>query len=678
MKPPVAVRKPIILEKHGDKRVDEFFWMKNKKDPAVIKYLNQENAYLKSALKPIEKLREKLYREMRSRMKEEESTAPYFKNGYWYYERYEKKKEHPIFCRKKESQQAREEIILDANLHAKGKSYYELVSFAISPNNEWLAFTEDLTGRRLYNLRFKNLVTGKILTIKLSNTGSDLAWHNDNETIYFTRKDEETLRPDRVNSINIKTKKESVVFTEKDNTFICGVSRSKDDSLIFIGSHSSTTTEFRYKSTNDRSKFKVLLKRTKGHEYYPESMGEYFVLKTNKKSPNFQLVYSPKDRCEARWWKVILKHDPKVLLEDFELFDKHLVVQEKKEGLTRLRVMSTSGWKSTIIPPFEQTYTLYLGVNPEYKWPSVRIGYSSLTTPLTTYDIDLKSLKKTVAGQTQVLGKFKSGDYKSERLWLTSHDKTKVPVSLVYRKDKFNKKGKNPMLLYAYGSYGATIDPYFSSARLSLLDRGFVFAIAHIRGGEDLGKYWYDQGKLLKKKNTFLDFIHCAEQLIHLKYAHPKQVYAMGGSAGGLLMGAVANMRPDMWAGIVSNVPFVDVVTTMLDESIPLTTGEYDEWGNPNQLKFYRYMKSYSPYDNIRAVNYPPMLVTSGLHDSQVQYWEPTKYVARLRQHKTDNNLLLLHTNMKAGHSGSSGRFEHLHEIALEYGFLFFHQGIKR
>jgi oligopeptidase B len=670
MKPPVARKIPTVLSHHGDTRIDNYYWLNQRENPEVINYIKKENSYCNFVLKSTKKLQEKLFLEMKGRMKEEESTAPYFKNGYWYYERYEKKKEHPIYCRKKETVKAKEEIILDCNKQAKGFPYYELVGFAISLDNKWLAFAEDITGRRLYQIRFKNLETGQISKDLILNTGSELAWHNDNKSLYFVEKDETTLRPFIIKKHILGVKKNEIVFTEKDDTFIAGVSKSKDEQIIFIGSYSSTTTEFRFKSANDSKKFELFLKRQKGHEYYPESAEDEFYIKSNLKAPNFKIVKCQQKLRDPKKWTLVQAHDPKILIEDFEIFEKHLAVQEKKEGLTRLRIFNTSTFRHRFIPPFEQTYTLYLGTNPEYKSDTLRIGYSSLTTPHTTYDLNLKTFEKVIAGQTKVLGGFKSKDYKSERIWVKSHDGVKVPVSLVYHKDHFAKRGKNPVLLYAYGSYGSSTDPYFSSARLSLLNRGFVFAIAHIRGGEELGHDWYEQGKMLKKKNTFLDFIACAEYLIKARYTSKDKVFAMGGSAGGLLMGAISNMRPELWKGIVSNVPFVDVVTTMQDDTIPLTTGEYDEWGNPDDKKYYHYMKSYSPYDNIEAKEYPAMLVTSGLNDSQVQYWEPTKYVAKLREKKTDANMLLLYTNMKAGHGGSAGRFEHLKEIALEYAFL--------
>ncbi len=670
MKPPVARKIPTVLSHHGDTRIDNYYWLNQRENPEVINHIKKENSYCNFVLKSTKKLQEKLFLEMKGRMKEEESTAPYFKNGYWYYERYEKNREHPIYCRKKETVKSKEEIILDCNKLAKGFPYYELVGFAISIDNKWLAFAEDITGRRLYQIRFKDLETGQIAKDLILNTGSELAWHNDNKSLYFVEKDEKTLRPFIIKKHILGSKKNEIIFREKDDTFIAGVSKSKDEEIIFIGSYSSTTTEFRFKSANDSKKFEFFLKRQKGHEYYPEAAVDEFFIKSNLKAPNFKIVKCQQKFRDPKKWTLVQAHDPKILIEDFEIFENHLAVQEKKDGLTRLRIFNTKTFRHRFIPPFEQTYTLYIGTNPEYKSDTLRIGYSSLTTPHTTYDVDLKSFEKVIAGQTKVLGGFKSKDYKSERIWVKSHDGVKVPVSLVYHKDHFTKHGKNPVLLYAYGSYGSSTDPYFSSARLSLLNRGFVFAIAHIRGGEELGHNWYEQGKMLKKKNTFLDFIACAEYLIKARYADKTKVFAMGGSAGGLLMGAISNMRPELWKGIVSNVPFVDVVTTMQDDTIPLTTGEYDEWGNPDDKKYYRYMKSYSPYDNIEAKEYPAMLVTSGLHDSQVQYWEPTKYVAKLREMKTDSNMLLLYTNMKAGHGGSAGRFEHLKEIALEYAFL--------
>jgi oligopeptidase B len=671
MKAPVAKKIPKRFIKHGDKRVDPYFWMRDRENPEVIKHLEKENAYTRSVLKTTGTLQKDLFREMKGRIKEDDSSAPYFKNGYWYYERYKKGKQHPLICRKKGALNAREDILIDENLEAKKHPYYEITGYAISSDNKWMAFAEDIHGRRLYQIRFKNLETGKILPGKITNTGSDLAWHNSGQSIFYCEKDPTTLRPYKVNEYHLAAKKSVQVYKETDDTFICGVSKSKDDKYVFLGSYSSTTTEYRFKSASDQKKFEVFIPRKKGHEYYPETSKNGFIIKTNRGAPNFMLVSCPANKREPRNWKVIQKHSTDIFIEDFEVFNNYIVVQEKKEGLTRLGIYFTKTLQHRVLPPFEETYTLYLGSNPEYKSGLVRIGYSSMTTPHTVYDINLRDLSKKVIKQTEVKGDFKPGDYKSERLWAKAPDGTKVPVSLVYKKNKFKKDGSNPLLMYGYGSYGSTIDPYFSSVRLSLLNRGFVFAIAHIRGGEDLGRKWYDQGRMMNKKNTFTDFIACTQHLTRLKYGDPKKVFAMGGSAGGLLMGAIANMQPGLWRGIVSQVPFVDVITTMLDTSIPLTTGEYDEWGNPNNVRHYKYIKSYSPYDNIEAKAYPAMLVTSGLHDSQVQYWEPTKYVAKLRELKTDTNTLLLHTNMKAGHGGASGRFEQLKEVAMEYAFLF-------
>jgi len=670
MKPPVPKKIPAELKIHGDKRIDNYFWLKDRENPEVINYLKKENAYCKSVLKKTEPLQKKLFHEMKARIKEDDSSAPYFKNGYWYYERYVKGKEHPFFCRKKKTLKSTEEILFDENKEAKKHTYYEVVSYAVSVDNKWLAFAEDLNGRRLYQIRFKNLETGKLLSDCILNTGSDLAWHNDNATFYYCEKDPKTLRPFCVKEHEPGSKKDKEIFVEKDDTFICGVSKSKDDKYLFIGSYSSTTTEFQFKLAGDKKPFELFLKRKKNIEYYPETANEGFLIKTNRDALNFMIVKCAVDKRDPKNWTTIQKHDETIFIEDFETFKDYVVVQEKKDGLTRLRIYDTQKYKARILPAFEQTYTLSIGTNPEYISSAVRIDYSSMTTPHTVYDIDIKSLEKKIIKQTKVLGDFKSSDYQSERIWAKAIDGTKIPVSLVYKKKLFKKNGTNPILVYAYGSYGSTIDPYFSSVRLSLLNRGFVFAIAHIRGGEDLGRKWYDQGKLLHKKNTFTDFISCTEHLIKQGYCDKTKVFAMGGSAGGLLMGAIANMRPELWRGIVSQVPFVDVVTTMLDESIPLTTGEYDEWGNPNKKSYYKYMLSYSPYDNIEAKKYPSMLVTSGLHDSQVQYWEPTKYVAKLRDLKTDANPVLLFTNMKAGHGGSSGRFEQLKEIALEYAFI--------
>lgn len=667
---PIPKKIPHSITLHNHERIDDYFWMRDRENPDVIAHLEAENAYTDLVMKPTVKLQKELYKEMKARIQEDDSSAPYFKNGYWYYSRYEKGAEYPIYCRKKDVITATEEIMLDENIEAENHSYYEIVAFAVTKDNQFLAFTEDISGRRLYQIRFKNLFTGEVLPHCIENAGSDLAWLNDHKTLYFSKKDPETLRPYLVQSFCIDNALRQDVYTETDDTYIVNVNKTGDFNYIFIGSHSTLSTEFRFKSANDNSDFEVFLPRSEEHEYYPESAGDQFYIKTNLNAKNFQLVSCPCENRAPEHWKLIQAHNTAVLIEDFEVFDTHLVVQEKENGLAQLRVYNRTDFSQKRIPPTEETYTLYLGTNPESASKTVRIGYSSMTTPHVVYDINLETFEHTVIKQTVVLGNFNSGDYQSERTWATAPDGTKIPVSLVYKKSLFHKDGENPLLLYGYGSYGSTIDPYFSSNRLSLLNRGFVFAIAHVRGSEYMGASWYEDGKLLKKKNTFTDFIAVAESLVELNYGHPQKLFAMGGSAGGLLVGAVVNMRPDLWKGAVLQVPFVDVVSTMMDETIPLTTGEYDEWGNPNEKPFYDLMLSYSPYDQIERQAYPHILVTSGLNDSQVQYWEPTKYVAKLRELKTDQRHVLLKTNLEAGHGGAAGRFEQLHELAEEYAFI--------
>lgn len=608
---------------------------------------------------------------MKGRIKEDDSSAPYFNNGYWYYNRYEKEKGHPIYCRKKEHLNAPEEILIDENEGAKQHTYYEIVSYTISKNNKLLAYAIDYSGSGLYTIHFKNLENNQPLPYKLTQTGSDIAWHNDNTTLFFSKKDKQTLRPYRIDSFNIESQKHRQIYSEKDETYSVNLFKTGDYQFIFIGSHSTLTTEFRFKSANDERPFAVFLPRKKGHEYYPETAKNGFYIKTNLNAKNFKLVYCPLQQRSAEHWTTIQPHQSQTLLEDFEVFNTHIVIQEKTNGLTQLKVYDRKNYNFKIIPPTEETYTLYLDENPESNSPTVRVGYSSMTTPHTIYDIDLITFKHTCVKQTSIKGNFSATNYASKRIWAQANDGVKIPISLVYKKSLFKQNGKNPLLIYGYGAYGATIDPYFSSTRLSLLDRGFVFAIAHIRGSEYLGTQWYEDGKLLQKKNTFTDFIAATEHLIHQQYCSAKHVFAMGGSAGGLLMGVVANMRPELWSGgIVSQVPFVDVVTTMLNDTLPLTTGEYDEWGNPNIKKYYDYIRSYSPYDQIKTQDYPNMLITSGLHDSQVHYWEPTKYVAKLRQYNTSTNPILLQTNMNTGHDGAVNRYEQLKEIALEYAFI--------
>ena len=675
--PPKTKKIPQSLVTHKHERIDNYYWLKDRENPEVISYLEAENAYTKEVLKGTEADQKILFDEMKSRIKEDDSSVPYFTRGYWYYSRYETGKEYAIICRKKMSLDAAEEIMIDENLEAEKHPYYEIVSYAISSDNTTLAFAEDISGRRQYQIRFRNLNTGEFLPNLIKGAGSDLAWHNEGDHLFYCEKEKETLRPHKIYKYQISNENTSLIFEEIDEKYACGVSLSKDSKYIIIGSHSSLTTEFRLANAATQSEFKVVLPREEGHEYYPELDGDKLFIKSNKNAENFKLVSCNISDCAEENWETIQEHSLDVYIEDFEVFSNYVVIQEKENGLSRIKCVERTSGNIRTVPPREETYTLYIGTNPELEQDHLRIGYSSMTTPNSVIDIDFTTFAETIKKQQVVLGDFDSDNYASERIWANARDGVKVPVSLVYKKDLFKKNGQNPILIYAYGSYGSTIDPYFSSVRLSLLNRGFVFAIAHIRGGEYLGRQWYDNGKLLKKQNTFNDFIDCTLHLVEQGYAAKEKVYAMGGSAGGLLMGVIANDRPDLWKGIVSQVPFVDVVTTMLDDSIPLTTGEYDEWGNPDNKTYYDYMLSYSPYDQITSQHYPAMLVTSGLHDSQVQYWEPTKYIAKIREFSTGNTPKLLHTNMDAGHGGASGRFEALKEIALEYAFIFWLNGTK-
>jgi len=675
MNQPKAKIIPHQFNEHNIKRTDNYYWLREKTNQAVLDYIDAENDYTNHCLKDTEQLQADLYSEMRGRIKENDNSVPYFKNGYWYYTRFEEGFEHPLYCRKKESLNHEEVIILNENELAKAHDYYEIISFSVSPDNKTLAYSEDITGRRLYQIKFKNLETGQNYRDVIESTSSDLAWVKDSKTLFYTIKETETLRPFQVKKhvLNTPADNDEIIYTENDDTFITGVSKDKVGRFIFIGSWSTLTTEYQFLDLDkENAHFEMFYPRQKDLEYYVEANENGFIIKHNYKGENFLMAFCEFEKRNLKDWKTIHPHNSNVLIEDFEVFKNHLVLQEKENGLTQLRVFNTTDFSNKVMPPKEETFTLYIANNPSFETNVVRVGYSSMTTPTSVIDINLDDFTEEVKKVAEVLGDFKAEDYKSERIWATANDGVKVPMSLVYKKDKFIKDGTNPILVYGYGSYGHTIDPYFSSVRLSLLNRGFVFVICHIRGSEYLGRSWYEDGKFLKKMNTFTDFIACTKHLISENYCDNNKVFAMGGSAGGLLMGAVANLEPALWRGIVSNVPFVDVVTTMMDDSIPLTTGEYEEWGNPNDKTYFDYMLRYSPYDNIESKAYPNMLITSGLHDSQVQYWEPTKYVAKLRALKTDDNLLLLKTNTDAGHGGSAGRFEHLKEIALEYAFILY------
>ena len=674
MSAPQAPKKPQLLEIHGHQRQDSYYWLNDRENPEVIAYLNAENSYLKEVMKPTESLQKQLFEEMKGRIKEQDESVPYYKSGFFWYSRFEKGSEYPVYCRKFGSLEAQEEIILDVNILAEGKSYYQVGQATCSTNQQLLAFAADDIGRRIYTIHFKNLATQEILKDQIPEVTGNFVWAADQQSVFYSKQDPETLRSFQIykHILGSPTSTDQLVYEELDEEFSCMVHKTKSEKYILIHSESTISSEVRFiQADQPTASPQILQPRIPHLEYAADHYGDYFYIRTNAQALNFKLVKAPLANPSKENWIDVIPHRPEVLLEDFDLFSRYLVTQERSNGLTQIHIQPWEGEGEGHSLIFEdETYTAYVGTNPEFDTDLLRYGYNSLVSPSSVYDYHMVTRHKTLLKQQEVVGGYDPNAYHSERIWAKAADGVLVPISLVYQKSTFSKTGKNPVLLYAYGSYGYSMDAYFSSNRLSLLQRGFVFAIAHIRGGEDLGRAWYEDGKLLKKRNTFTDFIACAEHLVQQEYTSPVHLYAMGGSAGGLLMGVVINIRPDLFNGVVANVPFVDVVTTMLDESIPLTTGEFQEWGNPKEKEFYEYMLSYSPYDNVSAQAYPNLLVTSGLHDSQVQYWEPTKWVAKLRELKTDKNLVLLFTNMEAGHGGASGRFNPLKEIALEYAFL--------
>ena len=679
---PVAKIIPYSLEKHGHIRTDNYYWLNQRENPEVIDYLNQENDYYNQSTAHTKDFQKDLFEEMKARIKEDDESVPYFYNGYFYITRFEKGKDYPIHSRKKGSLEAKEEILFDCNEMAKGHTYFNLSGLSISEDNTMCAFGIDMVSRRQYTIQIKNLVSGEMLDVKIENTTGGATWASDNKTLFYSRKDEVTLRADKIykHKIGTTADKDSLVYFEKDETFDVSVYKSKSKKYLIINSGSTLTTEYQtVLSATPDAKFKVFQKRTRGLEYSMSHFGAHFYIVTNKdKATNFKLMKTPEAATSKENWIDVIAHRDDVLLEDIDIFKDFLVVSERFNGLNTIRIMPWNGKGEYYLPFGSETYMAYTTTNLDFDTEILRYGYQSLATPASLIDFNMKTKKKTVLKEQEVLGgKFDKNNYKEERIWATAKDGTKVPISMIYRKE-IKKDGKNPLLLYAYGSYAITMDSHFSSVRLSLLDRGFIYAIAHIRGGEDLGREWYENGKLLKKKNTFTDFIDCSQFVIDEKYTSTKHLYAEGGSAGGLLMGAIINMAPNLYNGVVAQVPFVDVVTTMLDETIPLTTGEYDEWGNPNVKKYYNYMLSYSPYDNINKQAYPNLYISTGLHDSQVQYWEPAKWVAKLRVFKTNDSQLYLDTNMDAGHGGASGRFEAIKEIAKEYSFLLDLEGIKK
>ncbi len=670
-KPPVAKKVPKELTIHGDTRVDNYYWLNERENPEVIDYLNAENAYTSAVMKHTEALQEEIYDEIKSKIKQDDESVPYKKNGYYYYTRTVPETEYFLVCRKKGNLDAEEEVMLDVNKLAQGHSFFQLGGTAVSEDNKILAYGVDTVSRRKYTVHFKNLETGENLSDEIALTTGGVVWANDNKTVFYVLKDTVTLRSATImkHTLGTPTENDEVVYFEADDTFNAFIFKTKSKKYLMIGSESTLTSEYRFLDADTpNGTFKIIQPRTRGLEYQVDHFGNDFYIRTNLDAKNFKLVKTPVTATEKSNWKDVIRGRYDVYFSDFDIFKDYLVVTERIEGINHFRVVSWKG-EEYFISFDEDVYTVYSSINPEFDTDLFRFSYTSLTTPSSVFDFNLKTKERTLLKEQPVLGGFDKNNYETKRMYATATDGTKIPMTLVYQKG-LEKNGNNPTLIYGYGSYGYTMDPAFRLSILPLLDRGFVYAIAHIRGGQINGRQWYEDGKLLKKMNTFTDFNDCAQFLIDDGYTSSEKLFAMGGSAGGLLMGAIINLKPNLYKGVIAAVPFVDVVTTMLDESIPLTTGEFDEWGNPKEEKYYYYMKSYSPYDNVEAKSYPAMLVTTGLHDSQVQYFEPAKWVAKLRDMKTDDNMLIFKINMDYGHVGASGRFEWIKETALEYAFI--------
>jgi len=674
MKPPIADKIPTVLKAHNDSRIDNYFWINDIENQKVIDYLNDENKYFNEQTAHLKNLQADLFKEMKARIKEEDESVPYKKNGYNYITKYKKGKQYPEFYRKKTQPKSPENLLLNVNELAKDYKYYHVSGLSVSLNNKFMAFGVDTVSRRQYDICFKDLETDKIWDNKIKNTTGYAVWANDNKTLFYCKKDKETLRSFQVfrHDLNTDAEQDVLIYEENDETYDVFVSKSKSNKYIIIGSSSTLTTEYQFiEADKPFDEFKMFQKRIQGLEYSIEHYQNHFYILTNKDDAfNYKIMKTEVGKTSHTHWQNLIPHRSNVFLEDFSIFKNFMVLEERINGLLQIRIKCWDGSLDYYLPFDEETYTAYVSYNPEFDTDVIRYGYQSLTTPSSVIDFNVFTQEKKLKKEQEVLGgKFDKDNYKSERIWALARDGEKIPVSLVYHKNT-KLSADTPLLLYAYGSYGHTIDDAFSTVRLSLLDRGYVYAIAHVRGSQYLGRHWYDNGKLLQKKNTFFDFIDIAKHLINNKYTSAKHLYAEGGSAGGLLMGAVVNYNPELFNGIIAAVPFVDVVTTMQDSSIPLTTGEYDEWGNPKELDYYNYIKSYSPYDNVSHQEYPNLLVTTGLHDSQVQYFEPAKWVAKLRDYKTDSNKIWFHINMDVGHGGASGRFDSLKEIARDYSFL--------
>jgi oligopeptidase B len=674
--PPVARVEPKALAAHGETRTDNYYWLRDdaRQDPEVIQYLNDENAYTKAVLRDTEALQNKLFEEMKARLKEDDASVPYALGGYWYYTRYEPGKEYPIYCRRKGSMQSPEEVMLDANAEGKGLEFYDVGDVEVSDGKGLLAYSEDALSRRIYTIKVKDLATGQRLPDEIPGAAESVVWGGDDKTLFYIKREEGTLRAYQVwrHALGTPAAQDVMVYEEKDEAFELSLRRTKSRKYLVVSGWSTLSTEERFlDASKPTGEFQVFLPREAVHEYAVEHAGSAFYIRTNWGAKNYRLMSVAEDKTQDKGaWKEVIPGRDDVFLDNFDVFKDHLVLQERKGGQLGLRVLPWADMSQAHELAFDQpVYSAYLGQNVEFESKTLRFEFESLATPGAVYDFDMVTHAKTLMKQDEVLGGFDEKNYTTERVWFEARDGTKVPISLVYRKD-LDRSKPQPLYQYGYGSYGYSMDPYFSVGRVSLLDRGFIYAVVHIRGGQEMGRGWYEDGKLGKKRNTFYDFIDGSKFLIGKGYTAPDRLFAAGGSAGGLLVGAVSNLAPELYKGIVADVPFVDVVTTMLDETIPLTTFEYDEWGNPNEEAAYRTMLAYSPYDQVKAQAYPNMLVTTGLHDSQVQYWEPAKWVAKLRATKTDTNLLLLSTNMDAGHGGASGRFQRYREVALEYAFL--------
>ena len=681
---PVAPIKPRVFTNFGITRTDNYYWLNQPTSPEVLGYLNAENAYYDKQMAAAQTTQKKLVAEIKGRIKQEDASVPYRDNGYYYYSRFDLGGEYPVYCRKKGSIIESEEVLLDANEMGAGRAYFQIGDWAVSDNNQLLAYTADTVSRRLYTLRFKNLVTGNLYPERIANTGGEVVWATDNKTVFYTKKDVTTLLPYQVyrHTLGTDPKGDALIYEERDNTFNLHVSRSKSKKFIGIELVSSLSSEYRYlDAATPTAPFKTFIRREKDHLYNVEHLGDKFYVRTNWQAPNYRLMMTPITNTAKTAWNDALTRHPEIFLDNFDLFRDHLVLNERKGGLRQLRVVSWKDKQEHYLKFDEPAYTATIGINAEQDTPLLRYNYTSLATPPSTFEYDMSTRTSTLLKEQPVLGGFNKKDYVTERVFVKSRDNTFIPMSIVYKKGT-KLDGSAPLLQYAYGSYGFSQDPTFSAARLSLLNRGFVYALCNIRGGQEMGRQWFEDGRMLKKKNSFNDFIDCSIYLTQphnspvagdkskVQHTATDKLFAMGGSAGGLLMGAVMNMRPDLYKGIIAAVPFVDVVTTMSDPSIPLTTSEYDQWGNPADEEYFKYMLSYSPYDNVKAQAYPNTLVTTGLHDSQVQYFEPAKWVAKLRATKTDKNQLIMHTDMSAGHGGASGRFKSIDDTARQYAFM--------